>query len=471
MFKLKRNTLISKEVIALSIPVILSNISRVLMGLIDMGMVGRLGANAIAAVGMGSMIVWILMSLGISLRTATQTLSSRRLGQKKFNECGNALRNGQLLAFFLGIPLSIVCFEITDKIVSVFINDPNVLPYCVDYTKYNFLSVYTTLASFVFMGFYTGIEKPKLHMKVTILSNIVNVYLNAGFIYGTQNIQFFFESLDNPILSKFWIIWAWIQFPELHVKGAAIATVIASIFASFHYFIYLFRNDVKQKFVIFTNSFDFEMLKRQITLAVPQAIQEIIVTGGYALFYKIMGLIGTLELASTQIVFTIMHGSFMPAVGVGQSCATLVGKYLGQENLEKAEITIYESVKWALYIMGSMGTIFIIFPTLIIPIFTQEPELIALSIPSLRIVGVLQFFDAIAITLWFALIGAGNTLYPSVVDGLLCYGFFLPVAYITGIILEWGYIGPWFAFSLHLGLFMTFMILKVRTGTWKQIQI
>ena len=173
-----------------------------------------------------------------------------------------------------------------------------------------------------------------------------------------------------------------------------------------------------------------------------------------------MGLIGTLELASTQIVFTIMHSSFMPALGVGQSCAMLVGKYLGEGKPDKAEITIFESVKWALYIMGSMGTIFILFPKLIIPIFTQDSELIALSIPGLQIIGVLQFFDAIAITLWFALGGAGNTLYPALVDGISCFGFFLPVAYLTGITLGWGYMGPWMAFSLHLAIIMTFMILR-----------
>ena len=82
------------------------------------------------------------------------------------------------------------------------------------------------------------------------------------------------------------------------------------------------------------------MIFKQIKLATPPAFQEILVTAGFAIFYKIMGLIGTLELASTQIVFTIMHSSFMPALGVGQSCATLVGKYLGEGNLDKAEITI-----------------------------------------------------------------------------------------------------------------------------------
>lgn len=471
MIQFKRDSAISKEVITLSIPVILSNISRVLMGLIDMGMVGRLGANAIAAVGMGSMIVWIFMSIGISLRTATQIFCARRLGQKKFEQCGFSLRNGQFLAIIIGIPISIFCFFSTEKIVLIFISDPNVIKYCVDYTQFCFIGLYTTLSSFVFMGFFTGIERPKLHMNVTIISNLVNIYLNAGLIYGSENIRNYFQASDSLIFSKLWILWAWIDFPELHVKGAAIATTIASVCAMLNYFAYLFKQEILNKFQIFKLNLNYKMMGKQIKLATPPAFQEILVTAGFAIFYKIMGIIGTLELASTQIVFTIMHSSFMPALGIGQSCATLVGKYLGEGNPEKAEITIFESVKWALYIMGSMGTIFILFPKLIIPIFTQDSELITLSIPGLRIIGVLQFFDAIAITLWFALGGAGNTLYPALVDGISCFVFFLPIAYLTGITLGWGYMGPWLAFSLHLTIIMLFMILKVKTGGWKKIQI
>ena len=471
MIKFKFNSLISKEVITLSIPIILSNISRVMMGLIDMGMVGRLGANAIAAVGMGSMIVWIFMSLGISLRTATQVICSRRLGQKKFNQCGFSLRNGQFLAFSIGLPLSIFGFFSTEKIVSLFISNPNVIINCINYTQFCFLGLYTTLACFVFMGFFTGIEKPKLHMKVTIISNIVNIYFNAGLIFGTEKINNYFQSFDSSILSKLWILWAWFEFPELNVKGAAIATVIASTYSLLHYTTYLFHSNISNKFAVFSFKLNSKMILKQIKLATPPAIQEILVTTGFALFYKIMGLIGTLELASTQIVFTIMHSSFMPALGVGQSCSTLVGKYLGQENFEKAEIAIFESIKWALYIMGTMGIIFIIFPKLIIPIFTEDQNIISLSIPSLQIVGCLQFIDAIAITLWFALGGAGNTSYPAFVDAFSCFCFFLPFSYLMGITLGWGYIGPWIAFSLHLILVMTLMILKVRTGSWKYIKI
>ena len=88
---IKSDKRISSEVITLAIPIIFSNLSRVIMGLTDMAMVSRLGAVALAATGMGSLLLWVVMSMGIGVRTAVQTVTSRRLGQKIFHECGHAL--------------------------------------------------------------------------------------------------------------------------------------------------------------------------------------------------------------------------------------------------------------------------------------------------------------------------------------------------------------------------------------------
>ncbi len=471
MLKLKRDPQIAKEVITLAVPVIISNISRVLMGLADMAMVGHLGANALAAVGMGSMLTWTFMVLGIALRTATQTVSARRLGQKKLFECGTALQNGQILGVLVGIPALCLSLYFNHDIVNFFVEDSAIFSLCIDYTSICFLSIYFTIACFVFQGFFTGIEKPKIHLHVTVLSNVMNVYLNAGLIYGSDGVRQFFESFSLPIISKLWILWSWFEFPAMGVKGAAAATLVASIWMLVHYSIYLFNSQVKKKFGVFNFSLKPQMLIRQIKLAVPHGIQEVLVTGGFAMFYKIMGLIGTLELASTQVVFTIMHSSFMPALGVGQACSTLVGKYLGEENPEKAEISIVESVIWAVYIMGTMGLVFILFPKWIIPIFTDDMRLLALSIPGLIIVGFLQFIDAIAITLWFALSGAGNTLFPSAVDGALCWLLFLPASYFTGVVLDIGYLGPWGAFSAYLIILMFILVWKTSLGTWKNIKV
>ena len=102
------NISISRQVIILAIPIIFSNLSRVIMGLADMAMVSRLGVNSLAATGMGSILLWMIISIGIGVRTAVQTVSSRRLGQKKYLECGNALHNGIILSVFIAIPCTII---------------------------------------------------------------------------------------------------------------------------------------------------------------------------------------------------------------------------------------------------------------------------------------------------------------------------------------------------------------------------
>ena len=111
---------------------------------------------------------------------------------------------------------------------------------------------------------------------------------------------------------------------------------------------------------------------RQIKLAAPQGSQEMLVILGYAMFYKILAMIGVVELAATEVVFTILHTSFMPAAGIGQACATLVGKHLGEKEPDKAETSIVESVRWSTIIMGTFGFVFIFFPHLILPIFTKR---------------------------------------------------------------------------------------------------
>ena len=160
----------------------------IIMGIVDLAMVGILGKNALAAVGMGGMVTWTAMSLGIALRTGTQTVVSRRLGEKKYDECGIALRNVQLFAFCFGIPITFICYYFTEPIISFFISEGITRDYCIEYSTYNFLGVYFIYGCFVFQGFYTGIEKTKVHMKAVLVSNLLNIYLNVGLIFGTNKI-------------------------------------------------------------------------------------------------------------------------------------------------------------------------------------------------------------------------------------------------------------------------------------------
>ena len=463
----KYNQSISRQIIILAIPIIFSNFSRVIMGLADMAMVSRLGVNALAATGMGSLLIWMVLSIGIGVRTAVQTVSSRRLGQKLYSQCGNALHNGIILAVCIAIPFTIIGVYYTEDIAELFLNDSAVILLCTDYLFVGYFSIIFVIISFAFQGFYAGVEETRIHMMVTIFSNILNVYLNAGFIYGSDKITQYCSDIDLPWVA---LLWNWAPFPALSVKGAAIATLIASIVMVCHYTYFLFNNRMrryKPKKIVFV----FSYLLQQVKLGFPIGITEVGVMAGFAIFYNMIGIIGTLELATSEIILNIAHASFMPAVGVGMAASTLVGKFLGEENPDKAVKTVKDALKWALLIMGSGGLIFIFLPELIIPVFTSDPKIIEMGIPCLQIIGGLQYFDAIGLTLFFVLTGAGNTRFPALVNIIICWTCFLPLSYYLAIVIEMGVIGAWYGFSALIIPFSIIMTLKVRTGSWKHIKV
>ena len=219
-----------KEVMLLALPVIISNISRVFMHITDTAMVGHLGKNELVAVGMSGMLIWVTISIGIGFRIATQSVVSRRIGQKNNHDCGVALRNSQILCFLVMLPISFICYFFSSFIVSFFLNDPKVISICASYFSIVSFSIYFSVSAFIFQGFYTGIEKTKVLMYVTIISNLLNIYLNAAFIYGYEKIVVFFDFYGIPWMS--WL-WSWYEFSELGVQGAAIATLLSSFIMMF----------------------------------------------------------------------------------------------------------------------------------------------------------------------------------------------------------------------------------------------
>ena len=227
----------------LAFPVIISNLSRVIMSLVDVAMVGHLGPEALAATGMGGMLAWGALSIVLGIRTSVQTITSRRLGQKKTKECINALINGFILASAYALPVSILGYTYGYLIIPFFIDDTLTTPIAISYFSISSIGIFFNALSFVFQGFYTGIEKTKIHLNVTIVSNVINAYLNAGLIYGKQGLVNVF-GLEKTSFFDFSNLWFWADFDGMGVSGAAIGTLISSIWMMLHYFYYLNKQDI-----------------------------------------------------------------------------------------------------------------------------------------------------------------------------------------------------------------------------------
>ena len=460
-----------RRVLTLAFPIILGNLSRVLMNVVDVAMVGRLGAKSLAAVGLGAVLIWTILSIGVAFRTGVQTVTARRYGQKRFSDCGLALNSGLALASIVGVIFAMMGYKMAGVAIRFLIDDPDVIPLAIVYTQWSFVGAACITIGYAFQGFYNGVERTRIHMEVTIVSNLLNIYLDAGLIFGNARLTEMLASSPVGDISFLSVLWSPFDFPALGVEGAAIATLCAAVWMIIHYTLRGFTQEFRTNYGTYKGGFNRETLKKEVEVAAPQGFQEVGVTIVYVLFFKIIGMIGTVEVAATEVVFTLAMASFLPAIGFGVACATLVGKALGEEDPERAAVSMLESVRWSVIFMGTMGILFLLFPRPILLIFTNDGEVIEMALVALRILGVVQFFDAVGMTLWFALSGAGNTLFPAIIDLSLSWGIFLPGSYLLGIVFGYGLIGPWLAFAIYLFLYAICITWKTLKGDWKEIEI
>ena len=467
---LKVDKKISKELFFLSLPIILSNVSRVTMELIDMIMINRLGEiNWFNGVSMGGMIVWVPMALAIGLRMATQTISSRRYGEKNYFECGFALRHGLLIALIIGSLFSLFGYLGSDSIVPLLLSSEGAQEYATaDYSKYLSLGILPFYLAIIFQGFFNSIEKTRIHMKVAIVSNILNIYLNAGLIFGYARLS---STLDNANLEFIALLWYWAPQDSWTVIGSAIATTISTIFMLLYYIYFLFKDNIIEKYAILTLAIKYNKLKQHFYLAYPVIISEFFLSTSYLLFYLILESIGQNELAAWALIIRLAHVSFMPAIGLGQGCATMVGKYLGQKSTLNATKSINEGVRQALILMGSIGLIFIIFAQPIINFFNilDGPEQYAVL--GLRLCGLFQIFDAICIILYFSMSAGGDVKFPAYIEILMHWLVMVPVSWLFGIHLEYGFWGALSVFGIQTVITAIIFTLRIRTGKWKKIEV
>ncbi len=467
---------ILKEVFILSLPIILSNISRVIMELIDMVMINRLGSiDLFNGVAMGGILVWVPMSLAIGIRIATQTISSRRYGEKKYDQCGFALRHGLIISALMGATLSIMGYLLADTIVNSIVSHKEHIKPTTEYTKYLSIGILPFYLACIFQGFFTSIEKTSIHMKVMITANILNIYLNAGFIYGSEIIEYF-NGTNFSFMSH---LWFWADSSTLNpdnsnglkVMGSAIATTIATSFMLIHYIYYLFKDKIAKKYHILALTINWRNLKKHFFLASPLFISEFFLSTSYLAFYIIMESMNLQDLAAWGLIIRVMHASFMPAMGVGQACATLVGKYLGEGSIEKAQQSIAESLKLTIGMMGFVGLIFILFPYTVINIFNSLDKATDIAAAGLRFVGIFQIFDAICIVLFFSMSAGGDIKYPVYVEILMHWLIMVPFSWLFGIYLGYGFWGALSVFAIQVVFTAIIFIFRIQSGKWEKIEV
>lgn len=434
-----------KHILILALPVIGGMISQNVLNLVDIAMVGTLGAVAIAAVGMASFINFFSFSIIAGLAAGVQATAARRFGEKKYNETALPLNAGLLLSVVGGIPITLLLLYLSHDILALMMNDPAVIDEAKPYLEIRALVICLVGINFAFRGYWNAIQKAKLYMFTLLGMHSLNILLNYLLIFGN---------------------WG---FPELGTRGAAIGTSV-SIFLGTLTYIYLgYHHAFKAGFMRLRPS--MSQLMRMITLSLPNSIQQLTFAAGLTALIWIVSQIGTHEMAVANILMNIALVAVLPAIGFGLTAASLVGKSLGEQNTQDARQWSWDVVKTGSIIFLLMMLIAFIFAEPILSIFLYDPALVAIGLLPLRLFAIAILFDGAGLIMMQALLGAGATRHVMTISFVLQWGLFLPIAWLLVNLFGLGLVAVWLAFITYRISQALFFVLYWQYGQWSKITV
>jgi multidrug resistance protein, MATE family len=435
-----------KKILKLALPAIAGLSTQMVVSLVDSAMVGRLeeAKYALAAMGLGVLATWALISFFSSLATGTHVIVARKFGSGDFKGCGTALNSSLIISFTVGIVVALSGVFAADEIADFFASDPLVAEYAGDYIFYRFLGIPFFLISVSYRGFFFGISKPKIFMFSGVMTNLLNVIFNYLLIYGTFG------------------------FPRMGLAGAGLGSTLATMFDFIFYLIITLLPSYRKYESFKRFRVEKNIIKLIYQISLPVSFQNVFILLGFLSFVAITGIIGTAEQAATQAVISTLFMSFLPCFGFGIAVQTLVGNNIGSGKFKLAKIYGFETAKIATYYTFALGMVFLIVPHLVLLIITTDQSIIQTAVPPLRIAGFAQIFYATGVVLANGLQAAGKTMFVMLAEVIFNLLLFVPLAYFFGIFLGLGLTWAWAALPLYVIFYSLVIYLKFKKENWQK---
>ena len=445
--ELTKETL-NKNIIRLALPVALENVLHMAVFIVDIIMIGRLGTAPVAAVGLAGALSFVIAMIFTALNVGTTALVARSFGAKQKAEAREVAGQSILISLVFGLTISPFIFYFADNILILMSAEEEVVALGSSYLKIVLSFFIFRLVVLTGTSIFRGAGDTLTPMIITLIMNCVNILFNWLLIFG---------------------IWI---FPHMEVVGAAWATSIAYTVGA----VLIFHKLLSRKSILtisFRNIIDVNksIIKRILRVSLPAALDASLTQMGYLFLIKIIAMLGTVALAAHQIAIRIEALSFMLGFALAVATATIVGQSLGAGKPELARLSMKKNCQIALAMMGFFAFIFLVFAKPMAMVFHPEQDVLALATYCVMIAALEQPALAIYMVYSGGLRGAGDTLSPMIITivGTLC--FHLPVAYVFGIVLEWGLPGIWFGAALGWILRAIAVYILFRRGRWRRIKV
>lgn len=433
---------ISKAVFLLAIPMILELSMESIFAVVDMYFVSGLGENAIATVGLTEAVIMIIYSVGIGLSTAATAIVARKIGEKNKEEAALAAAQTMIVAAVLTVLMSIPGVIFAEEILGLMGASEHVIEQGADFTRIMLGGSAVIIFIFLINGIFRGAGNAAMAMKSLWLASIINIIL-------------------CPIMIHFY-----------GLKGAAIATVIGRGTGVAYQLYHLFGGKGIIKLSLSLFKLHAKSITSVINVAWPATFQFLIATGSWIVLTKVVAETGgTSASAGYQIAMRNVVFFILPAWGLSNAAATLVGQNLGASEFKRAEQSVMLTAKYNAIFMSFVMVLFLFFAEPIISIFSTEPEVLKFGVLALRIIGTGYIFYGIGMVMVQALNGAGDTKTPTLINLVGFWLIQIPLAYVLAYQTDLASTGAFIAIPVAETLIALIAWYYFKKGKWKQIQL
>lgn len=434
-------------ILLLAIPMILELSLESVFAVVDMYFVGHLpnSQNAVATVGLTESVISIVYSVAIGLSTAATAMVARRIGEKNPDAAAKAGAQAILLSLLITVIISALGVYFAPDILRLMGAQPDVVRDGTSFTRILLGGSVVIILIFLINGIFRGAGNAAMAMRSLWLASIINIILCPLFIYG---------------------VGSWDGFG---LKGAAIATTIGRGIGVLYQCYHLFKGDNTILLKKSHFNFDFPLIKSLIKVAWPATLQFLIGSGSWiVLAYIVSTTGGTIASAGYQVAIRNVVFFILPAWGMSNAAATLVGQNLGAGQPDRASESVILTAKYNAIFMSFVTLLFVVFAMPIIKIFTNDPAVQEVGALALRIIGTGYIFYGIGMVMIQALNGAGDTKTPTWIN-LICFWFFqIPLAWILAKTLGWGPVGAFIAIPVAETVIAAAGYWLFKKGKWKK---
>ncbi len=438
---------LNRAILLLAIPMVLEMVLESLFAVVDVLWVGRLGANAVATVGLTESLLSLVFSIGIGLSMSTTAMVARRIGEKDPEDAAIAGAQAIFLGLLISLAIGVPAFIFAPQLLGLMGASPEIVATGTGYARIALGGCGAIVMIFLNNAIFRGAGDAAIAMRLLWVSNILNLILDPCLIFGLG------------------------PFPRLGVTGAALATFSGRSIGVLYQFYRLIKGTDRIRIPSGLLKLNPRVMWRLIRVSLTGILQFAIANTSWIALVRIVSVFGASALAGYTIAIRIVIFVILPSWGLSNAAATLVGQNLGAGHPQRAEQAVWRTGLYNMLFLGLIGVVFILTATPLVRLFTHDPAVVPLAASALRILSYGNVAYAYGMVMLQSFNGAGDTVTPTIVN---FFGFWL-----LEIPLAW-----WLALQQGLrstGVFLSIVIaqaavagagiLLFRRGKWKKQKI